>query len=143
MDQDEMVARQVLKLARKVKHRRNLHIKDLDMTTEQADALKYFADYPNSTIAMFKDYQEITHQTARLIVQHLVKKGLVILQPNPADGRAKLVAVTAAGIAKRTRLKQHGWKTSAELFKGFTAAEQQQFLALLGRANANLERGNE
>ncbi|MFC6181166.1 MarR family winged helix-turn-helix transcriptional regulator [Lactiplantibacillus daowaiensis] len=140
MNNDEMVARQILILGRKIKQRRNLHIQDLNLTTGQADALKYFADHPGRTIAMFKDYQEITHQTARVIVQHLVKLGVVVLTPNPADGRAKLVTVTALGTKKRAQLSQHGWQTSRELFTDFTPAEQQQFLALLRRANVNLER---
>ncbi|VDG17817.1 MarR family winged helix-turn-helix transcriptional regulator [Lactiplantibacillus mudanjiangensis] len=139
MNNDEMIARQLLVLARKIKQRRNLHIQDLNLTTGQADALKYFADHPNQTIAMFKDYQEITHQTARVIVQHLVTLGVVTLAPNPNDGRAKLVVVTPLGLTKRAQLNEHGWRTSEELFAGFTAEEQQQFLALVRRANANLE----
>ncbi|WP_125763311.1 MarR family winged helix-turn-helix transcriptional regulator [Levilactobacillus mulengensis] len=139
MIDDGMVARQLLQLARRIKQRRNRHIQDLDLTTGQGDALKYFAENPNQTIATFKDYQGITHQTARVIVQHMVALGVVTLTANPQDGRSKLVVVTPLGLSKYAQLTKHGWQTSEELFAGFTAAEQQQFLALAQRANANLE----
>lgn len=139
MIDDDMVARQLLQLARRIKQRRNLHIQDLNLTTGQGDALKYFVEHPNQTIAMFKDYQGITHQTARVIVQHMVALGVVTLTANPQDGRSKLVVVTPLGSTKYDQLNEHGWRTSEELFAGFTTAEQHQFLALARRANANLE----
>ncbi|WP_057877432.1 MarR family winged helix-turn-helix transcriptional regulator [Levilactobacillus paucivorans] len=139
MNRDDMISRQLLQLARRIKQRRNFHIKNLNLTTEQGDALRYFAEHPQQTVAMFKDYQGITHQTARVIVQHMVTAGVVELVPNPDDGRSKLVIVTSLGATKYAQLDQHGWQTSKELFAGFTPAEQQQFLALARRANANLE----
>lgn len=134
-----MVAREVLKLARKLTQRRNRHLRALDLTTEQADALMFFDDHPGSTMTAFKAVQGITHQTARLIVQRLVKRGLIVLVPAPEDRRFKRVIVTAAGHAKREQLLQHGWQTSAALFARFTPAEQQTFLKLLKTANENLE----
>lgn len=140
MNKDDMISRQLLQLARRIKQRRNLHIKNLNLTTEQGDALRYFTEHPHQTIAMFKDYQDITHQTARVIVQHMVTAGVVTLVPNPDDGRSKLVVVTSLGLTKYDQLDKHGLLTSKELFAGFTPKEQQQFLTLAQRANANLER---
>lgn len=140
MNNDEMVSRQILQLARRIKQRRNFHIKDLNLTTEQGDALAYFVEHPHQTVAMFKDYQGITHQTARVIIQRMVTAGILTLVPNPDDGRSKLVLVTSLGLVKYSQLDKHGLQTSDELFAGFTPEEQQQFLALIQRANANLER---
>ncbi|MCF6166322.1 Transcription regulator [Furfurilactobacillus rossiae] len=140
MNEDEMISRQLLQLARRIKQRRNLHIQDLNLTLGQGDALKYFAENPNQTIAMFKDYQGIKHQTARVIVKHMVTLGIVTLEPNPNDGRSKLVQVTPLGSSKYAQLDKHGWQTSEELFAGFTPEERQCFLTLARRANANLER---
>lgn len=140
MNQDDMITRQLIQLARRIKQRRNLHIQDLNLTTSQGDALRYFYEHPHQTIAAFKVYQDITHQTARVIVQHMVRLGVLTLTPNPNDGRSKLVGVTPLGKRKYNQLDQHGWQTSAELFAGFTPEEQQQFLELARRANANLER---
>jgi len=139
MNHDEMVARQVLILARQITRRRNQHLRHLELTTEQADALNLFASYPDSTVTTFKTRQGITHQTARLIIQRLATRGYVRLTASPNDGRAKQVTLTASGRAKREQLQQHGWQTSAQMFTDFDPEQQQLFLSLLEQANQNLE----
>jgi len=138
MTDDDLVSRQIVILGRKIRHRRNLYSRNLDLTSEQADAIRFFADHPQQTIADFRTFEEITHQTARLIVHRLVQKGLITLQPSPTDGRAKLVHFTVAGLEKQAELEQHIWQTSATLFADFTPTEQRQLLTLLRRASDNL-----
>ncbi|WP_421430352.1 MarR family winged helix-turn-helix transcriptional regulator [Lactiplantibacillus plantarum] len=128
MNHDEMVARQVLILARQIKRRRNQHLRTVGLTTEQADALTFFTDQPGRTVTAFKTYQEITHQTARMIVQRLQTRGYVQLVVSPTDARAKQVVVTPSGRAKREQLRQHGWQTSAQMFAHLDAEQQQVFL---------------
>lgn len=139
MNHDEMVARQVLVLARQIKRRRNQHLRTVGLTTEQADALTFFTDRPGRTVTAFKTYQEITHQTARMIVQRLQTHGYVQLVVSPTDARAKQVVVTPSGRAKREQLRQHGWQTSARMFAHLDADQQQLFLDLLRQVNQNLE----
>ncbi|WP_349019168.1 MarR family winged helix-turn-helix transcriptional regulator [Lactiplantibacillus plantarum] len=139
MNHDEMVARQVLILARQIKRRRNQHLRTVGLTTEQADALTFFTDQPGRTVTAFKTYQEITHQTARMIVQRLQTRGYVQLVVSPTDARAKQVVVTPSGRAKREQLRQHGWQTSAQMFAHLDAEQQQVFLDLLRQVSQNLE----
>ncbi|MCT1241966.1 MarR family winged helix-turn-helix transcriptional regulator [Lactiplantibacillus plantarum] len=139
MNHDEMVARQVLILARQIKRRRNQHLRTVGLTTEQADALTFFTDQQGRTVTAFKTYQEITHQTARMIVQRLQTRGYVQLVVSPTDARAKQVVVTPSGRAKREQLRQHGWQTSAQMFAHLDAEQQQVFLDLLRQVNQNLE----
>ncbi|ALG26712.1 MarR family transcriptional regulator [Lactiplantibacillus plantarum] len=139
MNHDEMVARQVLILARQIKRRRNQHLRTVGLTTEQADALTFFTDQLGRTVTAFKTYQEITHQTARMIVQRLQTRGYVQLVVSPTDARAKQVVVTPSGRAKREQLRQHGWQTSAQMFAHLDAEQQQVFLDLLRQVNQNLE----
>ncbi|WP_436648726.1 MarR family winged helix-turn-helix transcriptional regulator [Lactiplantibacillus plantarum] len=139
MNHDEMVARQVLILARQIKRRRNQHLRTVGLTTEQADALTFFTDQPGRTVTAFKTYQEITHQTARMIVQRLQTRGYVQLVVSTTDARAKQVVVTPSGRAKCEQLRQHGWQTSAQMFAHLDAEQQQVFLDLLRQVNQNLE----
>ena len=139
MNHDEMVARQVLILARQIKRRRNQHLRTVGLTTEQADALTFFTDQPGRTVTAFKTYQEITHQTARMIVQRLQTRGYVQLVVSPTDARAKQVVVTPSGRAKREQLRQHGWQTSAQMFAHLDAEQPPVFLDLLRQVNQNLE----
>jgi len=140
MNSDQLVSWKLVLLGRQIRHQRNLFVRNLSLTSAQADALRFFTDHPAGTITDFKEQQQVTHQTARLMVKRLVDRQLLVLQPNPADGRAKLVALTPAGQAKLQQLNAHIKTTSQALFAGFTPAEQQQLLAMLGRIGQNLER---
>ncbi|WP_125681214.1 MarR family winged helix-turn-helix transcriptional regulator [Levilactobacillus yonginensis] len=140
MESEGLVTWKLVLLGRKIRHKRNLFVRQLDLTSEQADALRFFEDHPQHTISDFKDQQQITHQTARLIVKRLVDRGLLVLDPNPNDGRAKLVGFTAAGLAKCQQLDDHIKATSQESFVGFSQVEQQALLKMLARIDQNLER---
>ncbi|WP_125762748.1 MarR family winged helix-turn-helix transcriptional regulator [Levilactobacillus mulengensis] len=140
MNSDQLVSWKLVLLGRQIRHQRNLFVRNLSLTSAQADALRFFTDHPTGTITDFKEQQQVTHQTARLMVKRLVDRQLLVLQPNPADGRAKLVALTPAGRDKLQQLNAHIKTTSQALFTGFTPADQQQLLAMLGRIGQNLER---
>lgn len=140
MNDNQLLSRKLVILGRQIRHKRNLFVGQIGLTSEQADALRFFADYPHSTITDFKSHQQITHQTARLIVKRLVERKLLRLDANPNDGRAKLVCFTTAGVAKRQQMDAHLKTTGQVLFGGFTMAEQQQLLAMLKRVDENLER---
>jgi len=140
MNSDQVVSWKLVLLGRKIRNKRNQFVRNLALTSVQADALRFFTDHPNSTITDFKVQQQVTHQTARLIVKRLVDRELLALMPNPTDNRSKLVAVTRTGQDKLEQLNQHILQVSATLFTGFSAAEQQQMFTMLDRINDNLER---
>lgn len=142
LNQEYIVARRVLELANKLVTNRNQHIRMLHITTDQADALNFFADYPNSSISNLKDFHHIKHQSAQAITQKLSEKGLVELTENPNDRRAKLVLLTDEGHIMRTHLKENGSHTGEQILNGFSDEEKTQFLTLLERSVDNLNRGN-
>ena len=65
------LARQVLNLANQIVKNRNKHLKELNITAEQADSLTFFYSDDNKSISDLKDYLHISHQTARGIVKRL------------------------------------------------------------------------
>ncbi|KZL41123.1 MarR family winged helix-turn-helix transcriptional regulator [Secundilactobacillus collinoides] len=132
------IARAVLALANSVTRTRNAHLQDLGITTQQADALTFFDDYPNSTISALKDAQHIRHATAQMLIQRLVKRGLIQLTVDPNDHRAKLVQLTPQGSALRQRLKHKGSHTGERLLTGFSETETRQFYEALHKAYENL-----
>ena len=134
MNHDEMVARQVLILARQIKRRRNQHLRTVGLTTTRMHWL--FTDQPGRTVTAFKTYQEITHQTARMIVQRLQTRGYVQLV-SVQRMRVPLGVVTPSGWATRAA-RQHGWQTR-QMFAHLDAEQQQVFLDLLRQVNQNLE----
>lgn len=141
-NQEYVVARRVLELANTLINTRNRNIRHLHITTDQADALIYYHDFPNQTISDLKNFQHIRHQSAQAITQKLVDKGLVRLIEKPEDHRSKQVELTDAGNMMRLHLKNNGSRTGEQILDGFSDNEKQQFLALLEKSISNLNRGN-
>ena len=82
------LARLILRLANRIVKNRDRHVKELGLTTEQADSLLFFLDRKDAVINDLKDHLGVTHQTARGIVQRMESKGLVQIRKSKEDGLA-------------------------------------------------------
>ncbi len=132
------LARQVLTLANQILKSRNKHLKELNITAEQADSLTFFYFNEDKSISNLKDYLHIRHQTARGIVKRLEEKGFLKLSVAEADGRYKMVSLTDKGTHIVECLKQNGTHTGYQLLSGMTKIEQEQFSTLISRALENM-----
>lgn len=133
------LARQVLTLANQILKSRNRHLKELNITAEQADSLTFFYFNDDKSISDLKEHLHISHQTARGIVKRLEEKELVKLSVSESDGRYKTVSLSEKGIHIAERLKQNGAHTGYRLLSEMTKAEQEQFSILIERALKNME----
>ena len=132
------VARKVLALANRIVITRNNHLKELELTAEQADTLLFFFQHENATISDLKDYLRIRHQTASGIVSRLAEKGLLSLTTSDADARAKIVRLTEQGMSIIHILQENGMHTGYNLLKDMDKNEQIQFVNLVEKALKNV-----
>lgn len=132
------LARKVLTLANQIVKNRNKHLKELNITAEQADSLTFFSFNDNRSISDLRDYLHISHQTARGIVKRLEEKGFLRLSVSEADGRYKTVSLTEKGINIMECLKCNGTHTGYQLLSGMTKTEQEQFSDLIAQALENI-----
>ena len=68
MDVESVLARRILQLANQILRNRNEDLKELEITAEQADALRFFQGHPGCSAVDLKAHLGITHQAARAIV---------------------------------------------------------------------------
>ncbi|NVY95906.1 MarR family transcriptional regulator [Lactobacillus sp. DCY120] len=139
LNQEFVVARKVFQLANALLATRNAHLKALNITTGQADALNFFYDFPQSSISDLKKFKHIQHQSAQMITQRLVQKGYVKLMSDPTDQRAKLIFLSDAGYKMCRQLQKNGSYTGEKILNNFSSAEKEKFIVLLGKAVANLK----
>ena len=132
------LARQVLTLANQIVKNRNKHLKELNITAEQADSLTFFCFNANKSISDLKDYLHISHQTARGIVKRLEEKEFLKLSVSELDGRYKVVSLTEKGKYIVGCLERNGTHTGYQLLSGMTKTEQDQFSALITRVLQNI-----
>jgi DNA-binding MarR family transcriptional regulator len=74
------------------------------------------------------------------LLNRMERDGLVERVPDPADGRIRLISLTAAAAKRLRKAKAMMDARTAEALGGFTAQDAAQLVALLRRLNANLDR---
>ena len=85
--------------------------------------------------AVHSDPSTVSRQTAQLVADGLVER-----QPDPADGRASRLAVTAAGREFLTALQARRLAMLGEALRDWEPAEVERFAASLLRFNDSLDR---
>lgn len=133
------LARNVLCLANRIVAGRNEHIKELNLTAEQADSLLFFESHVDCTLTDLKDYLQITHQTARGIAFRMAEKKLIVLNRSKEDGRCKTIRLTTYGEKLTERLHENGLHTGSRLLAGMEEEDQIRFVSYVGLALKNLE----
>lgn len=137
-DMEYQLARQVLSLANQITKNRNKHIKELNLTAEQADSLTFFSG-GSKGISDLRDYLHISHQTAQGIVKRMEEKNLIRLSVSATDGRCKTVSLTPKGEHTMACLRRNGTYTGSRLLFDMTPQQQEQFAALIEKALHNLQ----
>jgi DNA-binding MarR family transcriptional regulator len=75
----------------------------------------------------------ISARNMTAVVDALEEAGLVIRRPHPRDRRATLIELTPSGVGAAQTALEPGLDTMAEPFGRLSLAEQQHYLAVLGR----------
>lgn len=81
----------------------------------------------------------VTSGTMTNRIDQLEKAGLVLREPNPADGRGFLISLTDKGLALIDRAIESHVKNQGRLVAGLTTEQQQQLNQLLSQFLTSLE----
>lgn len=74
------------------------------------------------------------------MLTRMERDGLITRTPDPDDGRSSRIALTATALARMPEAIDALFEGNREALSGFTEAEAEQFVALLTRLIANLDR---
>ena len=108
------------------------------VTGPQWRVLGTLRNQPGSTQAMLAAELEVEAITTGRMIDRLQKAGFVDRQTDPSDRRAWLLYVTPAGMDLLGRLHTTVDAVMEEVLAGFSQAELDGFLPLLGRLRDNL-----
>lgn len=135
---EHTAARSIISIANRITARRNQQVRELGLTSEQADALTYFHGHPGESINGLKDELRIRHQTASGIVNRLRAKKLIVLTQSKEDRRARKIRLTAAGEKIFEQIRDAGGETGDGLFAGMSEDEQREFMRMLETVESNM-----
>lgn len=118
-------------------HRRfNAHFKPHGITADQFVLLSTLDEYPGCSQRRLAELCFTDANTIAAMLRLLESKGLVVRGADPADGRAFVLNLTAAGRALRELCHQSSRQLHAQLAASVPAAERDRFAANLDAIRA-------
>lgn len=104
------------------------------ITSAQLALLEWAASHPGCSMQDMADGLGLTPPTVSVGVRRLEEVGVLERHPDPKDGRAWQLELTAAGTALWARVQRYRGEKTRRLLGGLAPEEQQTLLALLERA---------
>ncbi len=111
----------------------------LDLNLTQASLISYVADFGRTSQTRLADRLSIGRAAIGSVVDQLQKRGLVERQPNPADRRVWLVAVTPSGRELAAEVAQIDEVLRADLRHGIGREERQALAWVMTRLQQNVQ----
>lgn len=114
---------------------------DVPLTAAQSRVIMYLEACGGGPLSQreIEQYLNVSHTTAKGLLQRLEEKGFVRTAFDSADGRVKNVYLTAKAHQCRDELKQHIDALTGQMMQGITAAEETELFNLLRRIYGNIK----
>ena len=133
------IERTILKIGMFLAAKRNSHLSQLGLTASQSEALLFIHDNPNSNITCLKAHLKISHQAARVLVERLKDKDLVVVNMGEKDSRSRLVSLSNQGELLHEQLVQQGQAVGAHLLEALSTEETSQLDELLDKISTSMK----
>lgn len=130
----------IVKLGNAVTYYRNLKMEDIDLTSQQSDALIATLRNPGITASQLKEQLGLSQSTVAGIISRLEAKGLIEKKSDSTDARKAILMPTRQGLDLEEPLKEIALDTQKFLVEGMDEAEQATFARLLEIALSNMNR---
>jgi MarR family transcriptional regulator for hemolysin len=125
--------------ARLVRTAFDARLAPLDLNLTQASLLGYVAEFGPTTQTRLADHLDIGRAAIGTVIDQLEARMLVERQPNPADRRVWLIAITATGRELAAEISDVDAVLRAELRRGIGREERQALAWVMTRLQQNLQ----
>ncbi|WP_067501848.1 MarR family winged helix-turn-helix transcriptional regulator [Actinoplanes sp. TFC3] len=122
-------------VARRLRHLGREALEPGQVTPSQARAIKVLAREGSLRPGVLAEHLRIAARSATEVVDDLQDRGLVERGPDPADRRATLVSLTAAGHAAGDRIKAARQAETERFFGVLDAADRAELTRILRKLN--------
>lgn len=141
MKEEPNILGRIKRIHHKVFHKGNKVLKEEELTLVQGHVLMFLfhqKDFAASMKTLERELVIAQSSTAGLVAR-LEKKGLLILLPDPADKRAKVVKLTKKAEIFGEDLHNTICQIETDMLSSFTPIEKLVFLQLLEKLESSLE----
>lgn len=114
---------------------------EVPVTAAQGRLLMYLEARGGGPVSQrdIEQYLNVSHTTAKGLLQRLEEKGFVRTAFDDSDGRVKNAYITERARESRDALSQHIDSITAQMMDGMSEAEEQQLFDLLRRVYGNIK----
>ena len=125
--------------ARLVRTAYDARLEPLGLNLTQASLLGYVAEFGSTTQTQLADRLGIGRASIGAVVDQLEARRFVVRQPNPADRRVWLVAITSEGSDLAVEIAHVDAVLRSELRRGIGREERQALAWMMTRLQQNLQ----
>ncbi|MFI5909225.1 MarR family winged helix-turn-helix transcriptional regulator [Dactylosporangium sp. NPDC051541] len=129
--EDESLSELFWSVARRLRHQSHETLQPLGVTPGQARALNVLAKHGTMRLSELSEHLRIAPRSTTEVVDGLQERGLVERRPDPADRRATLVTLTAAGTATTEHLRAERGAQGERFFASLPAADRAELIRIL------------
>jgi DNA-binding MarR family transcriptional regulator len=130
---DDNLAEAFWAVARRLRHRTRVALEPWDLSPSLARALSVLARHGDLRLSALAEKLRIVPRSATEVVDDLQRLGLVERRPDPADRRAVLVALTAAGERTSRAIQEARQAEGARFFAALDEADRVDLARVLGK----------
>ncbi len=138
---DEHAGMYFKRISEKLEKRANCSRGKRPFTFTQGKVLWYLHKHENEAVTLrdVERFLDCSHATVSGLISRLEQKGLVIIERDKTDRRAKNVRLTEQELNNFRSMKAHRKEMEELLLGGFSAEERATLLSYLKRINGNLD----
>lgn len=114
---------------------------NIPITAAQGRVLMYLEACGGGPVSQrdIEQYLNVSHTTAKGLLQRLEEKGFVRTAFDASDGRVKNAYVTEKAHECREKLSEHIERITGQMFEGFEPEEEGQLFDMLKRVYSNIK----
>ena len=121
----------------RLKARIDEHFKEIDLTTTQARALRYFFEHGDCSHRDFERISGLSHSTVSGLIDRLEDKGYL---KTSREGRNRMIKTTEKKLEFKSFIDKSIEENNKQMVTGMGAEEQRLLHELLLKVLANLEK---
>lgn len=123
-----------------MKNRCSWILSKYDLTIRQILVIAYIGLHPDEVVTQktLEDHMYLSNPTITVLIQNMMKKGLVSREKIPTDGRKYRLLLTEKARKLDETCYTELLAVENQFYQGFSAEERQQLLSLLNKLEKNL-----
>lgn len=123
-----------------MKNRCSRILSKYDLTIRQILVIAYIGLHPDEVVTQktLEDHMYLSNPTITVLIQNMMKKGLVYREKIPTDGRKYRILLTEKARELDETCYAELLAVENQFYQGFSADDRRQLLSLLNRLEKNL-----